>query len=43
LNEVQKHMLRMGPQNTRKVQQKLREMALALGVPENTLPNPKAY
>ena len=43
LNEVQKHMLRMGPKNTRKIQQKLREMALALGVPESQLPQPKAY
>jgi hypothetical protein len=43
LNGVQKHMLRMGPKNTRKIQQKLREMALALGVPENQLPKPKAY
>jgi len=43
LNEVQKHMLRMGPKNTRKIQQKLREIALALGVPENQLPKPKAY
>jgi hypothetical protein len=43
LNEIQKHMLRMGPKNTRKIQQKLREIALALGVPENQLPKPKAY
>jgi hypothetical protein len=43
LNEIQKHMLRMGPKNTRKIQQKLREIALALGVPEKQLPKPKAY
>jgi hypothetical protein len=43
MNEVQKHLLRMGPKNTRKVQQKLREMALALGVPENQLPQPQIY
>jgi hypothetical protein len=43
LNEIQKHMLRMGPKNTRKIQQKLRELALDLGVPENQLPKPKAY
>jgi hypothetical protein len=43
LNEIQKHMLRMGPKNTRRIQQKLREIALALGVPENQLPKPKAY
>jgi hypothetical protein len=43
LNEAQKHLLRMGPRNTRKIQQKLREMALALGVPENQLPQPRIY
>ena len=43
MKEVQKHLLRMGPKNTRKVQQKLREMALALGVPESQLPQPQIY
>jgi hypothetical protein len=43
LNEIQKHMLRMGPKNTKKIQQKLREIAIGLGVPENQLPKPKAY
>ncbi len=43
MNEVQKHLLRMGPKNTRKVQQKLREMALALGVPESRLPQSHVY
>jgi hypothetical protein len=43
MNEVQKHLLRMGPKNTRKIQQKLREMALALGVPESQLPQPQIY
>jgi len=43
MNEIQKHLLRMGPKNTRKVQQKLREMALALGVPESQLPQPQIY
>jgi len=38
LSDAQKHLLRMGPQNVRKIQSKLREMALALGVPENQLP-----
>jgi len=33
----------MGPQNTRKIQNKLREMAAALGVPENQLPQPQVY
>ena len=43
MNEVQKHLLRMGPKNTRKIQQKLREIALALGVPESQLPQPAIY
>lgn len=43
LSDAQKHLLRMGPQNVRKIQNKLREMALALGVPENQLPKPHAY
>ena len=40
LSDAQKHLLRMGPQNTRKIQNKLREMAVALGVPEKQLPKP---
>lgn len=43
MNEVQKHLLRMGPKNTRKIQQKLREIAQALGVPENQLPQTQIY
>jgi hypothetical protein len=43
MDDVQKHLLRMGPKNTRKIQQKLREMALALGVPEDQLPKPQFY
>jgi len=43
LNEAQKHLLRMGPQNTRKIQNKLREMAVALGVPENQLPRVQVH
>ena len=43
MNEVQKHLLRMGPKNTRKIQHKLREIALALGVPESQLPQPQIY
>jgi hypothetical protein len=43
MNEVQKHLLRMGPKNTRKIQQKLREITLALGVPESQLPQPPIY
>ena len=43
LSEAQKHLLRMGPQNTAKIQGKLREIALALGVPETELPKSRAY
>ncbi len=43
LSDAQKHLLRMGPQNTRKIQKKLQEMALLLGVPENQLPKTKVY
>ena len=41
LEDAQRDLLRMGPQNIRKVQNKLREMAMALGVPENQLPKPQ--
>ena len=40
LSNSQKHLLRMGPKNTIKIQSKLREIAQALGVPENELPEP---
>ena len=43
LSDAQKNLLRMGPGNIRKIQNKLREMALALGVPENQLPKPQVY
>jgi hypothetical protein len=43
MNEIQKHLLRMGPKNTRRIHQKLREMALALGVPESQLPQTQIY
>ncbi len=43
MNEVQKHLLRLGPKNTQKIQQKVREIALALGVPETQLPQPQIY
>ncbi len=43
LSDAQKHLLRMGPQNTRKIQKKLQEMALLLGVPESQLPRIKTY
>ncbi len=43
MSEVQKHLLRMGPRNTQKIQQKVREITLALGVPEAQLPQPQIY
>jgi hypothetical protein len=38
LTAAQKHLLRMGPANARRVQDKLREVALALGIPADRLP-----
>lgn len=38
LTPAQKHLLRMGPRNMRLVQGKLREIALALGIPPERLP-----
>jgi hypothetical protein len=43
LSEAQKHLIRMGPKNTRKIQAKLREIGLALGIPENKLPRERVY
>lgn len=43
LSPAQKHLLRMGPENVRKIQAKLREIALALGIPENQLPPSIVY
>jgi len=43
LSDAHQHLLRMGPQNTRKIQKKLKEIAVALGVPENQLPESKVY
>jgi hypothetical protein len=43
LGPPQKHLLRMGPENVRKIQRALRRIALALGIPENQLPEPKVY
>lgn len=43
LNAAQKHLLRMGPKNTVKIQAKLRDIALALGVPPDQLPRQKIY
>lgn len=38
LSDAQKQMARMGPRNQELVQAKLREIALALGIPEDRLP-----
>lgn len=38
LSSAQKHLLRMGPRNVRVVQEKLREIALALGIAAARLP-----
>lgn len=43
LPAAQKHLLRMGPKNTVKVQAKLRELALALGMPASQLPQQRVY
>jgi hypothetical protein len=43
LSEAQKHLIRTGPENVRKIQAKLREIGLALGIPENKLPRAKIY
>lgn len=40
LNAPQKHLLRMGPRHTRTIQGKLREIAQALGIPAERLPEP---
>jgi len=38
MSAAQKQLLRMGPQNVRTVQSKLREIAMSLGIPESRLP-----
>lgn len=38
LSAAQKQLLRMGPENVRRVKAKLREIALALGIPQDRLP-----
>jgi len=43
LSAAQKHLLRMGPKNTNRIQGKLRAIALALGVPEDQLPQSRIY
>ena len=41
LTPAQKHLLRMGPRNVRLIQEKLREIAQALGIPADRLPAPR--
>ncbi len=43
LSEAQKHLIRMGSENVRKIQAKLREIGLSLGIPENKLPQAKIH
>jgi hypothetical protein len=42
LTRAQKQLIRMGPVNARAVQAKLRELALAIGIPEQRLPASEA-
>lgn len=39
MSEAQKHLFRMGPQNIKKIQEKLRDIAMALGFEEDQLPS----
>ncbi|MHB8094702.1 MAG: DUF3014 domain-containing protein [Candidatus Aminicenantales bacterium] len=43
LSDVQKQFLRMGPENVQVVQKKLRELAVACGIPEYRLPKTRFY
>jgi len=43
LSEAQKHLIRMGPENVQEIQAKLREIGLALGIPENKLPQVRIH
>jgi hypothetical protein len=43
LSDAQKHLLRMGPENVQKIQTKLRDIALELGIPSERIPLPKVY
>jgi len=43
LSDAQKSLLRMGPENVRKIQAKLREFGLALGLAEDQLPQERTY
>lgn len=41
LSPAQKDLLRTGPENVRRIQAQLRELAAALGIPEGELPEPR--
>ncbi len=43
LSEAQKYLLRMGPENIRKIQIMLRELGTALKIPEYLLPRSRVY
>jgi hypothetical protein len=43
LMDAQKHLIRMGPDNSRKIQSKLFQIAVALGAPQDKLPKPRVY
>ena len=43
LSQAQKQFLRMGPDNVQIIQTKLRELALACGIPEYRLPKTRFY
>jgi len=43
LSRAQQQLLRMGPQNARRIQQTLRAIALELGIPESSLPRERSF
>ena len=43
MSEAQKHLIRMGAENVHIIQEKLREIAKALGFSSDRLPRPKSY
>ncbi len=43
LSDAQRQLLRMGPRNVQRVQEKLRELAVALGIPVDSLPQPSTW
>ena len=42
LSDAQREFLRMGPANVETIEMKLREMARALGIPEESIPKPRS-